>query len=493
MKNKYTHFICLFTTLLVLTTTPSCYKQEGELITTLPDPELLIQLYQPGSPVSNEEDANQLQFSIQKDGYQFASFGQFDDQQLPDIPRTFYFADAQQEQEAVVLVDNQGIPAFIYSVDLSLGMKSESLTEFEPISPGKFYWRFYHYDWTNRIGTLLFETIITRDRIDFTGAATFETKNLALSGVKSGDKKRKLHKTPIARLDNLLEDSELRPRGAFLENLENSFNNFSVSDIVNFSTSHLRKVQVAGGIAAAMQAYGLSGAAAASAVGTTLLPAVTAVGVVAVVIEVTLKHDRIGQHLQELKEKFTDFGKTVSHTAEARIETIRGYNESLENTWNGLTQNFPSLEDMLAFIKEEEVLIPDVDLDDLPDSEGVIHIALSWNTNRTDVDLWVTDSNGEKIYFDHETSASGGYLDRDDVDGYGPENIYWRKNAPDGAYRVEVHYFGCESASGACPSTYAKVKISNGLGFVLTKDLTLDDVDDVVLATTFTKVGTEIQ
>ena len=76
---------------------------------------------------------------------------------------------------------------------------------------------------------------------------------------------------------------------------------------------------------------------------------------------------------------------------------------------------------------------------------GAIQISLSWD-NTSDQDLYVTDPEGETIWYQHESSISGGQLDRDDVDGFGPENIYWLDNAPDGEYIVKVNdYSGTSS------------------------------------------------
>jgi hypothetical protein len=69
---------------------------------------------------------------------------------------------------------------------------------------------------------------------------------------------------------------------------------------------------------------------------------------------------------------------------------------------------------------------------------GSLQISLSWNT-ATDQDLYVDDPTGVVIYYSNDTSPSGGELDRDDTDGYGPENIYWLENAPDGTYKVSVN------------------------------------------------------
>lgn len=78
--------------------------------------------------------------------------------------------------------------------------------------------------------------------------------------------------------------------------------------------------------------------------------------------------------------------------------------------------------------------------------EADLTIRLDWNklSGATDIDLHVTDPYGEEIAFYHMNSSSGGWLDRDDVIGPGPEHICWSK-APSGAYLVQVHYYSSET------------------------------------------------
>ena len=72
---------------------------------------------------------------------------------------------------------------------------------------------------------------------------------------------------------------------------------------------------------------------------------------------------------------------------------------------------------------------------------GSVQITLTWDNN-SDLDLWVTDPAGEKIWFDDKYSSTGGELDVDDRNGYGPENIFWPYGqAPSGKYKVEVHHY----------------------------------------------------
>ncbi|MBD3220508.1 PKD domain-containing protein [bacterium] len=68
-------------------------------------------------------------------------------------------------------------------------------------------------------------------------------------------------------------------------------------------------------------------------------------------------------------------------------------------------------------------------------------MTLFWDTDGTDVDLWVTDPMDEKCYYANKTTASGLELDVDDVTGYGPENITAQSDLPPGEYIVQVHYY----------------------------------------------------
>lgn len=114
---------------------------------------------------------------------------------------------------------------------------------------------------------------------------------------------------------------------------------------------------------------------------------------------------------------------------------------------------------------------------------GSIQISLSWD-NDSDQDLYVTDPNGETIYYSNDISATGGELDRDDVDGYGPENIFWVDGAPDGEYRVEVDPF-----SGPSPTTFYVTV--NGFGSSRSFNGVTDN--EAVSVVTFQKTGERLE
>lgn len=73
-----------------------------------------------------------------------------------------------------------------------------------------------------------------------------------------------------------------------------------------------------------------------------------------------------------------------------------------------------------------------------------IRILLSWNTDNSDIDLWVTDPNGEKCYYQHNSTEIGGRLSEDITQGYGPEE-FCLKNAKKGKYIIQANYYGSRS------------------------------------------------
>jgi tetratricopeptide (TPR) repeat protein len=72
--------------------------------------------------------------------------------------------------------------------------------------------------------------------------------------------------------------------------------------------------------------------------------------------------------------------------------------------------------------------------------ENDIKVFLSWDTDRTDVDLWVTNPKGERVFYEHKQGSLGDALFRDVTSGYGPESYSARTAAP-GTYLVQVNYY----------------------------------------------------
>jgi Ca-activated chloride channel homolog len=97
-----------------------------------------------------------------------------------------------------------------------------------------------------------------------------------------------------------------------------------------------------------------------------------------------------------------------------------------------------------------------------------LRITLAWDADNTDIDLWVTDPNGEKVYYGHRLSHQGGRISRDVTGGYGPEEFALRVAKP-GRYVVQAQFYGHRQQVVA-PATTLMLRLSTGFGRADQKD-----------------------
>lgn len=86
--------------------------------------------------------------------------------------------------------------------------------------------------------------------------------------------------------------------------------------------------------------------------------------------------------------------------------------------------------------------------------ENDIHVYLTWDTDRTDVDLWIVTPSGEKVFYGHKKGKNGEALFDDVTTGYGPES-FTVEHAQAGGYEVQVNYFS--GRRGAFPEARGEV------------------------------------
>ena len=88
--------------------------------------------------------------------------------------------------------------------------------------------------------------------------------------------------------------------------------------------------------------------------------------------------------------------------------------------------------------------------------EGVLacdlRITLAWDADETDVDIHVTEPNGEEAYYANRQTFAGGRVSEDITDGYGPE-LYEIRAAQKGVYTIRAHYFASHQQEIFGPAT----------------------------------------
>jgi len=122
-----------------------------------------------------------------------------------------------------------------------------------------------------------------------------------------------------------------------------------------------------------------------------------------------------------------------------------------------------------------------------------LRITLTWDTDQTDMDLWLTEPTGEKCDYSHNRTAIGGLISPDFTRGYGPEEYLVRRAVP-GNYLIQANFYGSSSQSLLGPTT-AQATVFTNFGRVdeaqKTLTLRLDKEEDVVEIGTATFGPTE--
>jgi len=116
-----------------------------------------------------------------------------------------------------------------------------------------------------------------------------------------------------------------------------------------------------------------------------------------------------------------------------------------------------------------------------------VRAVLTWDADNTDIDLWVTDPNGEKAFYGNRLTYQGGRMTQDFTGGYGPEE-FSLKSAKPGKYRVEAQYYG-DRRQNVTGATTLQVRLSSHFGTGRQEDqvitMRLKDKRDVVFVGEF--------
>jgi tetratricopeptide (TPR) repeat protein len=139
-----------------------------------------------------------------------------------------------------------------------------------------------------------------------------------------------------------------------------------------------------------------------------------------------------------------DLGLALAATGEAQ-KAVDALYEVVSRPWHG---RFPGVE--LVALAELNAIVatarrkPDTSridprlIDNLPLD---LRAVLTWDADNTDIDLWVTDPNGEKAFYGNQRTWQGGRMSADFTGGYGPEEFSLRIAKP-GKYRIEANFYG---------------------------------------------------
>ena len=148
---------------------------------------------------------------------------------------------------------------------------------------------------------------------------------------------------------------------------------------------------------------------------------------------------------------------------QAAIDTLR---EVVVRPWHG---RFPEIElitlaelNAIVATAGQKLDVSRIDPRLLKNLPLDLRVVLTWDADNTDIDLWVTDPNGERAYYGNRLTYQGGRMSLDFTGGYGPEE-FSLKHAKPGKYKVEAQFYGNRQQVVAGATTL-ELKLATGFG-----------------------------
>jgi hypothetical protein len=181
--------------------------------------------------------------------------------------------------------------------------------------------------------------------------------------------------------------------------------------------------------------------------------------------------ERVLELAPEEPQSYRDLGLAQAEAGEGQ-KAIELLNEVVIRPWHG---RFPDIElvalgELNAIVATAAKKLDTAGIDPrlLRNLPLDLRVVLSWDADNTDIDLWVTDPNGEMVFYGHNASYQGGRISRDFTGGYGPEEFIL-KNAKPGKYLVQAQFYGHRQQVVAGATTL-QLHLFTGFGTARQKD-----------------------
>lgn len=145
---------------------------------------------------------------------------------------------------------------------------------------------------------------------------------------------------------------------------------------------------------------------------------------------------------EEEPQSFRDLGLALEAAGQAQA-AVDALNEVVIRPWDSRFDGISliALDELNTLASRSKVNLDKVDPRLRRAMPLDLRVVLGWDSDNSDMDLWVTDPNGERAYYGNRLTYQGGQMSRDFTGGYGPEQFSLRQAKP-GLYKVEANYFG---------------------------------------------------
>jgi tetratricopeptide (TPR) repeat protein len=130
----------------------------------------------------------------------------------------------------------------------------------------------------------------------------------------------------------------------------------------------------------------------------------------------------------------------------------KSYSDEMNEIYEGIEEIFLVEINRLMQLHKKQVNTKSIKKELITDLSSDVRIVLNWNKNNTDIDLSVTDPNGEKCFYQNGSTAIGGRMSKDFTEGFGPEQFILKKGVK-GKYKIQMDYYSDAQVTIAGPTT----------------------------------------
>ncbi len=130
----------------------------------------------------------------------------------------------------------------------------------------------------------------------------------------------------------------------------------------------------------------------------------------------------------------------------------KSYSDEMDEMYDGIEEIFLTEINHIILLHKNKLNLKNIDKRIIAPMQTDVRIVMNWNMNNTDIDLWVTDPNGEKCFYSHQATEIGGRISDDFTQGFGPEQFLLKKGIK-GKYKIEIDYYNDTQVTLAGPTT----------------------------------------
>lgn len=130
----------------------------------------------------------------------------------------------------------------------------------------------------------------------------------------------------------------------------------------------------------------------------------------------------------------------------------KSYSDEMDRMYDGIEEIFLIEINRIIALHKNKLDIKKIDKNLIMPMPADVRVVMNWNMNNTDIDLWVTDPNGEKCFYSNANTKIGGRISNDFTEGFGPEQFIL-KTGIKGKYKIQIDYFADTQVTIAGPTT----------------------------------------